>query len=239
MASARSFHKFVLVAVWIGKTHAWPSIETSSKEGDCGTVHSPMSIPRPHEQKTQNKSKPRTKKRTKTKQTQTRKQTPPNKKGIRPWRKDYLPLRIGWWHLVCHALHRPSKQTKQPKPKSNADGHQRWIKATNHSAETQDPASQDPPKTNRCFSVANKRNWQSCYSHPKFKVRTKLNIADTKWVGGERRGCLAERLDDDTVRRIRRINRATREKCVRSIQMAMSPLVCVCSWRVATVRHFM
>ena len=42
MASARSFHKFVLVAVWIGKTHAWPSMKTSSKDGDCGPVHSPL-----------------------------------------------------------------------------------------------------------------------------------------------------------------------------------------------------
>ena len=74
-----------------------------------------------------------------------------------------------------------------------------------------------------------------------FKVHTRLNPDDlnTKRLGGERRRFLgrlmglfspndAERNDDNTVRRIRRINRATREQCVRLIQMANGTLgVCM------------
>ena len=65
------------------------------------------------------------------------------------------------------------------------------------------------------------------------KVHTKLNPGDlnTTRLGGERRRFLgrlmrllnpndAERHDDNAVRRIRKINRATREQCVRLIQMA-------------------
>ena len=66
-----------------------------------------------------------------------------------------------------------------------------------------------------------------------FKVHTKLNPGDlnTKRLGGERRKFLgrliglytpneSETNDDSSVRRIRRVNRATREQCVRLIQMA-------------------
>ena len=66
-----------------------------------------------------------------------------------------------------------------------------------------------------------------------FKVHTKLNPGDfnTTRLGCERRRFLGrlmglfnpndvERNDDNTVRRIRKINRATREQCVRLIQMA-------------------
>ena len=65
------------------------------------------------------------------------------------------------------------------------------------------------------------------------EVHTRLNPGDlnTKQLRGERRRFLgrlmglfspndAERNDDDTVRRICRINRATREQCVRLIPMA-------------------
>ena len=85
----------------------------ASKEGDCGPVHSSMSIPRPRLQKHKTKAKPNQN------QTNTKQNQKPNTKkttNTKPGHEGILTRLEKWLrHLVCHALYWPSKQSKTSK----------------------------------------------------------------------------------------------------------------------------
>ena len=119
----------------------------ATKEGSCGPVHSPMSIPRPHEQNTKQQTKPKPQK----EQTHKHKNQQTKKKTTEKTGHEGIAIRLrNWlrWHLVCHALHRPWMRNKPTKNKQQKqDGHRRWEKQQSTLRKPRMPPARIPKMT--------------------------------------------------------------------------------------------
>ena len=178
VASARSLHKMLLVGNEL--EHAQHHEGERYKRESCKT-NSLNEVPfkqckhKPATKQLRNKPKNQSPK------PQTKKQEPNNTQAKQKTR-DSKCSKLNWQQLVCHLT---QAIRKQQKPTQIMDGHQRVRKQKHHTAETQDPPSQDPGDHSEAVydsapmhidRVDLPREWKERVKHEWYDVRAKKHL---------------------------------------------------------------